>query len=101
METFLQVLDEIITGNDLELHMSAVRMMLNLSHEPDFRYHFVKKGLVPKICDLLKSPLSQEPIFCLLFLLSIDDRTKSIFAYTAIAPIVCVNGSENFIQFLM
>lgn len=75
----------------------TLRLLLNLSFDRDIRSQVVRIGLLPKLVDLIgKTQRSFEKFsmisiddenqrlisLCLLYHLSMDDRTKAYFTYT-------------------
>ncbi|CAN0029655.1 unnamed protein product, partial [Choristocarpus tenellus] len=66
----------------------SLRLLFNLSFDPDIRTQMVKAGLIPKMVELLKRPPYRARGLRLLYHMSIDDRCKSMFTYTEAIPIV-------------
>eukprot|EP00903_Cladosiphon_okamuranus_P009154 g8747.t1 len=70
------------------LIVMTLRLLFNLSFDPDIRAQMVKAGLIPKLVELLKRPPYRARGLRLLYHMSIDDRCKAMFAYTDAIPIV-------------
>ncbi|CAN0321797.1 unnamed protein product, partial [Laminaria digitata] len=64
------------------LIVMTLRLLYNLSFDPDIRSQMVKAGLIPKLVELLKRPPYRARGLRLLYHMSIDDRCKAMFAYT-------------------
>jgi hypothetical protein len=84
--------------DNFDLVNATVRLLLNLSFDTELRSRMIKVGLLPKLVLLMKSctdesehPRSlnlQNSVCCVLYHLSIEDKIKSMFAYTDCIPIV-------------
>eukprot|EP00752_Nemacystus_decipiens_P011829 g10495.t1 len=70
------------------LIVMTLRLLFNLSFDPDIRAQMVKAGLIPKLVELLKRPPYRARGLRLLYHMSIDDRCKAMFSYTDAIPIV-------------
>ncbi|KAL6471607.1 hypothetical protein MHYP_G00202570 [Metynnis hypsauchen] len=64
----------------------ALRLLLNLSFDTGLRNKMVQVGLLPKLTALLGSESHKQIVMCILYHISIDDRSKSMFAYTDCIP---------------
>jgi hypothetical protein len=60
----------------------SLRLLFNLSFDADLREQMMRKGLVPKLINLLKTPNFRARVLKLLYHLSSDDRCKSMVTYT-------------------
>jgi len=60
----------------------SLRLLFNLSFDADLREQMMRKGLVPKLISLLKTPNFRARVLKLLYHLSSDDRCKSMVTYT-------------------
>ena len=60
----------------------TLRLLFNLSFDADLREQMMRKGLVPKLIGLLKTPAFRARVLKLLYHLSSDDRCKSMVTYT-------------------
>ena len=67
---------------------SVVRLLLNLSFDTDHRASMIKAGMLPKLVNLMTDPKVQNPVCCVLYHLSLEDKVKSMFTYTDCIPIV-------------
>ncbi|CAF3745927.1 unnamed protein product, partial [Rotaria sordida] len=59
-----------------------LRLLLNLSFDRDIRAQIIRIGLLPKLVDLIDDENQRLICLCLLYHLSMDDRTKGYFTYT-------------------
>ena len=84
---------------NFDLVNATVRLLLNMSFDPDVRARMIKVGLLPKLVLLMKKcsedpsnhPRSvnmQNSVVCVLYQLSFEDKVKSMFAYTDCIPLV-------------
>ena len=86
-------------AENFDLVNATVRLLLNLSFDPEVRARMIKVGLLPKLVLLMKKcsedssnhPRSlnlQNSVVCVLYHLSFEDKVKSMFAYTDCIPLV-------------
>uniref|UniRef100_A0A4W3JM48 Kinesin-associated protein 3a n=1 Tax=Callorhinchus milii TaxID=7868 RepID=A0A4W3JM48_CALMI len=64
----------------------ALRLLLNLSFDTGLRNKMVQVGLLPKLTALLGIENHRQIIMCILYHITMDDRFKSMFAYTDCIP---------------
>ncbi|KAF7700358.1 kinesin-associated protein 3 [Silurus meridionalis] len=64
----------------------TLRLLLNLSFDTGLRNKMVQVGLLPKLTSLLSNETNKQIVMCILYHISIDDRSKSMFAYTDCIP---------------
>uniref|UniRef100_A0A4W4GZV7 Kinesin-associated protein 3b n=1 Tax=Electrophorus electricus TaxID=8005 RepID=A0A4W4GZV7_ELEEL len=64
----------------------TLRLLLNLSFDTGLRTKMVQVGLLPKITALLGNETHKQIVMCILYHISMDDRAKSMFAYTECIP---------------
>uniref|UniRef100_A0A8B9HF59 Kinesin-associated protein 3b n=1 Tax=Astyanax mexicanus TaxID=7994 RepID=A0A8B9HF59_ASTMX len=64
----------------------TLRLLLNLSFDTGLRCKMVQVGLLPKLTALLGSEGYKQIVMCILYHISIDDRSKAMFAYTDCIP---------------
>ncbi|KAM4628521.1 kinesin-associated protein 3a [Polymixia lowei] len=69
-----------------ELQSTTLRLLLNLSFDAGLRSQMVQAGLIPKLSSLLADEGQRQRSMCILYHLSVDDRFKSMFAYTDCIP---------------
>lgn len=87
-------LTPLLSSSNVDLVNAVVRLLLNLSFDQDLRQKMVSVGMLPKLVALLgsgddkSSTCSQNPVYCVLYHLSMDDRVKSMFTYTDAIPLV-------------
>ncbi|NWS43916.1 KIFA3 protein, partial [Probosciger aterrimus] len=67
----------------------TLRLLLNLSFDTSLRNKMVQVGLLPKLTALLANESYKQIAMCILYHISMDDRFKSMFAYTDCIPQVC------------
>ncbi|CAM9303160.1 unnamed protein product [Chrysoparadoxa australica] len=70
------------------LVVMTMRLVYNLSFDPDIREQLVKAGVIPKLVELLKKPPYRARGLRILYHMSITNRCKSLFAYTDAIPII-------------
>ncbi|KAK3530871.1 hypothetical protein QTP70_003623 [Hemibagrus guttatus] len=64
----------------------TLRLLLNLSFDTGLRNKMVQVGLVPKLAALLSNETHKQIVMCILYHISMDDRSKSMFAHTDCIP---------------
>ncbi|XP_051501058.1 kinesin-associated protein 3-like isoform X3 [Myxocyprinus asiaticus] len=64
----------------------TLRLLLNLSFDTGLRSKMVQMGLLPKLTLLLGDEAQRQIAMCILYHISMDDRFKSMFAYTDCIP---------------
>uniref|UniRef100_A0A8V0YGV8 Kinesin associated protein 3 n=1 Tax=Gallus gallus TaxID=9031 RepID=A0A8V0YGV8_CHICK len=64
----------------------TLRLLLNLSFDTSLRNKMVQVGLLPKLTALLANENYKQVAMCILYHISMDDRFKSMFAYTDCIP---------------
>uniref|UniRef100_A0A8C9WPH0 Kinesin-associated protein 3b n=1 Tax=Scleropages formosus TaxID=113540 RepID=A0A8C9WPH0_SCLFO len=64
----------------------TLRLLLNLSFDTGLRSKMVQVGLLPKLTALLGNESQKQIAMCILYHISVDDRFKSMFAYTDCIP---------------
>ncbi|XP_045550518.1 kinesin-associated protein 3 isoform X4 [Salmo salar] len=64
----------------------TLRLLLNLSFDTGLRSKMVQVGLLPKLTSLLGDENHKQMAMCILYHISVDDRFKSMFAYTDCIP---------------
>ena len=65
-------------GASADLTNATVRLLLNLSFDSELRNQMVKAGMLPKLVQLMADTKHQNPICCVLYHLSIDDKGKKM-----------------------
>uniref|UniRef100_A0A6Q2WPS2 Kinesin-associated protein 3b n=1 Tax=Esox lucius TaxID=8010 RepID=A0A6Q2WPS2_ESOLU len=69
----------------------TLRLLLNLSFDTGLRNKMVQVGLLPKLTSLLGDENHKQIAMCILYHISVDDRFKSMFAYTDCIPQVTLH----------
>ncbi|XP_043941205.1 kinesin-associated protein 3 [Protopterus annectens] len=64
----------------------VLRLLLNLSFDTGLRNKMVQVGLLPKLTALMNNENHKQIAMCVLYHVSMDDRFKSMFAYTDCIP---------------
>ncbi|XP_052391967.1 kinesin-associated protein 3 [Carassius gibelio] len=64
----------------------TLRLLLNLSFDTGLRSKMVQADLLPKLTALLGDEAQRQIAMCILYHISMDDRFKSMFAYTDCIP---------------
>lgn len=85
----VSTLSRFVPCNSPELIIAMLRLVFNLSFDAVARDRMVKASYIPKLVGLLKANHKfREVSIRILYHLSVDDRCKSMFAYTEAIPIV-------------
>uniref|UniRef100_A0AAZ3SSD7 Kinesin-associated protein 3 n=1 Tax=Oncorhynchus tshawytscha TaxID=74940 RepID=A0AAZ3SSD7_ONCTS len=82
-----------------DLLNTTLRLLLNLSFDTGLRSQMVQAGLIPKLSALLADESQRQLCVCILYHISVDDRFKSMFAYTDCIPQVRLGS--NGLKMLM
>ncbi|KAM6963400.1 kinesin-associated protein 3a [Aplochiton taeniatus] len=86
-ETYaVEKLARLIPSDHEELQSTNLRLLLNLSFDTGLRNQMVQAGLIPKLSALLADEGQRQLSMCILYHISVDDRFKSMFAYTDCIP---------------
>ncbi|ROL43457.1 Kinesin-associated protein 3 [Anabarilius grahami] len=64
----------------------TLRLLLNLSFDTGLRSKMVEVDLLPRLTALLEDEAQRQIAMCILYHISMDDRFKSMFAYTDCIP---------------
>ncbi|KAM4624030.1 kinesin-associated protein 3-like isoform 2-T2 [Polymixia lowei] len=64
----------------------TLRLLLNLSFDSGLRAKMVEVGLLPKLTALLGDENNRQAAMCILYHISVDDRFRTMFAYTDCIP---------------
>ena len=81
-------LSKFISCSHQSVTLEALKLLFNLSFDVGIREQIVQGGMIPKLVSLLKIPAMRAKTLKLLYHLSVDDRCKSMFAYTECVPLV-------------
>uniref|UniRef100_A0A8C7STM8 Kinesin-associated protein 3a n=1 Tax=Oncorhynchus mykiss TaxID=8022 RepID=A0A8C7STM8_ONCMY len=65
---------------------TTLRLLLNLSFDTGLRSQMVQAGLIHKLSLMLADEKQGQLCMCILYHISVDDRFKSMFAYTDCIP---------------
>ncbi|KAL3871441.1 hypothetical protein ACJMK2_039438 [Sinanodonta woodiana] len=84
----IEKLTPIIPCDHEDLLNITLRLLLNLSFDTDMRSKMIKFGLLPKLVNLLNNENHQLIVLCILYHISMDERSKSMFTYTDCVPMV-------------
>ncbi|KAG7271988.1 hypothetical protein CRUP_001548 [Coryphaenoides rupestris] len=79
-------LARLVPCDSAELQNTALRLLLNLSFDTGLRSQMVQAGLIPKLSSLLADEGQRQLSMFILYHISVDDRFKSMFAYTDCIP---------------
>ncbi|CAL8396232.1 unnamed protein product [Boreogadus saida] len=82
----VQRLALLVPCDSLELQNTTLRLLLNLSFDTGLRSQMVQAGLIPKLSSLLADEAQRQLSMFILYHISVDDRFKSMFAYTDCIP---------------
>ncbi|KUF92298.1 polyamine oxidase 4 [Phytophthora nicotianae] len=98
--TVVEKLVRYLNCNHDKTIQTALKLLFNLSFDPNLREVLVRNSLIPKLVELLKKPPFRALSLRILYHLSIDDRCKSMFTYTEAIPIVMqlvINFPQNIV----
>ena len=84
----VEKLSPLLLSDNSDLINASVRLLLNLSFDAQVRSRMVKSGMLPRLVTLLSDSSNQNPVSCVLYHLSMDDKVKSMFTYTDAIPIL-------------
>ncbi|XP_048844398.1 kinesin-associated protein 3-like [Brienomyrus brachyistius] len=82
----VEKLSRLVPCDQEDLLNVTLRLLLNLSFDTGLRSKMVQVGLLPKLTDLLVNESQKQIAMCILYHISVDDRFKSMFAYTDCIP---------------
>ncbi|XP_030628420.1 kinesin-associated protein 3a isoform X2 [Chanos chanos] len=82
----VEKLAKLIPSDHEDLLNVTLRLLLNLSFDTGLRSKMVQMGLLPKLTALLGDEAQRQVAMCILYHISMDDRFKSMFAYTDCIP---------------
>lgn len=92
------LLCKFVTCSSQQLILMALRMLFNLSFDKELREQMIKAGLLPKIVNQLKIPALRSKLLKLLYHLTMDDKSRAMFAYTEGIPLILgmiINFPQN------
>ncbi|KAJ3016484.1 UNVERIFIED_CONTAM: Kinesin-associated protein 3 [Siphonaria sp. JEL0065] len=79
-------IEKILSIENQALQGLSLKLLLNLSHDKDFRTTMVRNGCLTKISDLLTSKTHVILTLQLLYQLSIDEQHRDLMAVESIVP---------------
>ncbi|KAM4721447.1 kinesin-associated protein 3 [Rhinophrynus dorsalis] len=82
----IEKLSKMVPCEHEDLLNITLRLLLNLSFDTGLRNKMVQVGLLPKLTVLLENENYKQIVICILYHISMDDRFKSMFAYTDCIP---------------
>ncbi|CAH2329365.1 kinesin-associated 3 isoform X2 [Pelobates cultripes] len=82
----IEKLSQMVPCEHEDLLNITLRLLLNLSFDTGLRNKMVQAGLLPKLTVLLDNENYKQIVMCILYHISMDDRFKSMFAYTDCIP---------------
>lgn len=84
----IEVLPNILKESNSDLLNLTLKVMYNLSFDGETRYKMVQSGSLPKLITFLNEDKHHEVVTRILYLISMDDKAKLMFAYTECVPLV-------------
>ena len=84
--SIIEKLTPLLACDNSDLINAIVRLLLNLSFDAGVRSRMVKCGMLPRLVSLLADQANQNPVSCVLYHLSMEDKVKSMFTYTDAIP---------------
>jgi len=85
--TVSERLAPLVPHDNADLLNLTVRLLLNLSFDAKHRAQMVNVGLLPKLVNLIPTSRQRSAAIAVLYHLSMDDKVKSMFAYTDCVPL--------------
>ncbi|KAI8809755.1 kinesin-associated protein-domain-containing protein [Cladochytrium replicatum] len=87
-DVLISKLGRLVPCDHQGLQNLTLRLLLNLSHDPQFRAALAKNGFAQKLVDVLHHKNHIVLSLQLLYMLSIDEKIKSMFSQTDLMPLV-------------
>ena len=84
--SIIEKITPLLASENSDLINAIVRLLLNLSFDSGVRGRMIKCGMLPRLVSLLSDQANQNPVSCVLYHLSMDDKVKSMFTYTDAIP---------------
>ena len=84
----VEKVNRFVPCNNQLLTQLSLRLLFNLSFDPEVRDQMVKASMIPKMVELLKIPPFRSFLLKILYHLSLDDKAKTNFTYTECIPLV-------------
>merc|ERR1711892_1568716 len=84
--SIIEKITPLLASENSDLINAIVRLLLNLSFDCGVRSRMIKCGMLPRLVSLLSDQANQNPVSCVLYHLSMDDKVKSMFTYTDSIP---------------
>ncbi|KAK6313764.1 hypothetical protein J4Q44_G00152230 [Coregonus suidteri] len=98
-ETYaVEKLARLLACDHEDLLNTTLRLLLNLSFDTGLRRQMVQTGLIPKLSLMLADESQGQLCMCILYHISVDDRFKSMFAYTDCIPQVNLAANKRNAQ---
>ncbi|XP_078263695.1 kinesin-associated protein 3a isoform X2 [Rhinoraja longicauda] len=82
----IEKLTKLVPCDHEDLLNITLRLLLNLSFDTGLRNKMVQVGLLPKLTALIDAENHRQIVMCILYHVTMDDRFKSMFAYTDCIP---------------
>ena len=82
------LLCKFVNCSSQQLTLMTLRMLFNLSFDRELREQMIKAGILPKIVNQLKIPVLRSRLLKLLYHLTMDDKSRAMFAYTDGIPLI-------------
>ena len=70
----VEKLSPLLLSENTDLINATVRLLLNLSFDASVRSRMVKSGMLPRLVGLLSDSANQNPVSCVLYHLSMEDK---------------------------
>ena len=84
--SIIEKISPLLSSHNSDLINAIVRLLLNLSFDSGVRGRMMRCGMLPRLVSLLSDQANQNPVSCVLYHLSMDDKVKSMFTYTDAIP---------------
>lgn len=70
------------------LTQMSLRLLFNLSFDPQVKSKMVEIGMIPQIVEMLKEAQYRSQLLRIIYHLSSEDKIKNTFAYTSCLPLI-------------
>ena len=82
----VEKLSPLLLSTNTDLINATVRLLLNLSFDASVRARMIKAGMLPRLVGLLSDSANQNPVSCVLYHLSMEDKVKVVHSVPQKCP---------------
>ena len=87
-QNIIEKLTKLVPCDHEDLLNITLRLLLNLSFDAELRKKMIKVGMLPRLVELMRNENHYLIVLCILYHISLDDKAKSMFAFTDCIPIM-------------